>query len=160
MRTSSLPAEPQGKSKNTGVGVLSLLQQVFRTQESIQGLLHCKQILYQLSYQRSPWQCIYVNPNLPIYPTFPFPQSIFNIVSRTYLLKYISSHHTSALNPAMTSHLRVKATSSQRCTCKSHMNLSLLLRAQPALPTLPSTNTPPPGWPPCSSSSCLRVCYL
>ena len=25
-----------------------------RTQESNQGLLHCKQILYQLSYQRSP----------------------------------------------------------------------------------------------------------
>ena len=30
----SLPAEPQGKPKNTGVGSLSLLQQIFPTQES------------------------------------------------------------------------------------------------------------------------------
>ena len=29
-----LPAEPQGKSKNTGMGSLSLLQQIFLTQES------------------------------------------------------------------------------------------------------------------------------
>ena len=44
----SLPAEPQGKPKNIGVGSLSLLQQIFSTQESNQGLLHCRQILYQL----------------------------------------------------------------------------------------------------------------
>ena len=49
----SLPAEPQGKSKNTGVGNLSLLQQIFPTQESNWGLLHCRQILYQLSYQEA-----------------------------------------------------------------------------------------------------------
>ena len=29
-----LPAEPQGEPKNTGVGSLSLLQQIFLTQES------------------------------------------------------------------------------------------------------------------------------
>ena len=46
-----LPVEPQGKPKNTGVGSLSLLQQIFPTQGSNQGLLHCRQILYQLSYQ-------------------------------------------------------------------------------------------------------------
>ena len=44
-----LPAEPQGKTKNTGVGSLSLLQGIFLTQESNRGLLHCRQILYQLS---------------------------------------------------------------------------------------------------------------
>ena len=49
----SLPAEPQGKPKNTAVGSLSLLQQIFPTQESNWGLLHCWQILYQLSYQGS-----------------------------------------------------------------------------------------------------------
>ena len=49
-----LPVKPQGKPKNTGVGSPSLLQQIFPTQESNQGLLHCKQILYQLSYQGSP----------------------------------------------------------------------------------------------------------
>ena len=50
----SLPAEPQGKPKNTGVGSISLLQGIFPTQESNQGLLHCRQILYQLSYLGSP----------------------------------------------------------------------------------------------------------
>ena len=45
----SLPAEP--KPKNTGVGSLYLLQQIFPTQESTWGL---RQILYQLSYQGSP----------------------------------------------------------------------------------------------------------
>ena len=50
----SLPAEPQGKPKNTEVGSLSLLQQIFLTQELKWGLLHCRWILYQLSSQGSP----------------------------------------------------------------------------------------------------------
>ena len=36
------------------VGSLSLLQGIFPIQESNQGLLHCRQIRYQLSYQGSP----------------------------------------------------------------------------------------------------------
>ena len=48
-----LPDEPQGKPKNTGVGSLSLLQGIFPTQELNRDLLHCRQILYQLSYQGS-----------------------------------------------------------------------------------------------------------
>ena len=36
--------------QNTGVGRLSLLQGIFPTQGSNPGLLHCRQILYQLSY--------------------------------------------------------------------------------------------------------------
>ena len=50
----SLPFEPQGKPRNTGVGSLSLLQWIFPTQELNQGLLHCRWIPYQLSYQGSP----------------------------------------------------------------------------------------------------------
>ena len=46
----SLPAEPPGKPMNTGVGNLSLLQGIFLTRESNQGLLHCRCILYLLSY--------------------------------------------------------------------------------------------------------------
>ena len=46
----SLPAEPQGMPKNTGVGSLSLLQWNFPTQVLNQGFLHWRQILYQLSY--------------------------------------------------------------------------------------------------------------
>ena len=41
--------------QKTGVGSLSLLQGIFPTQESNQGLLNCRQILYQLRYQGSPW---------------------------------------------------------------------------------------------------------
>ena len=47
----SLPAEPPGTPKNTGLGSLSLLQWIFPTQKSSQGLLHCWQILYQMSCQ-------------------------------------------------------------------------------------------------------------
>ena len=50
LQADSLPAEPQGKPKNTGVGSLSLLQWVFPTQESNRGRLHCRRILYQVSY--------------------------------------------------------------------------------------------------------------
>ena len=39
----------------TGVGSLSLLQWIFLTQESNQSLLHCRWILYQLSYEGSPY---------------------------------------------------------------------------------------------------------
>ena len=40
--------------QNTGVDRLFLLQGIFPTQESNRGLLHCRRILYQLSYQGSP----------------------------------------------------------------------------------------------------------
>ena len=40
--------------KNTGVGCHGLLQGTFPIQRSNPGLPHCRQILYQLSYQGSP----------------------------------------------------------------------------------------------------------
>ena len=39
-------------------GYLFLRQWIFWTQESNWGLLHCRQILYQLSYQGSYWVAI------------------------------------------------------------------------------------------------------
>ena len=55
LQADSLPAEPQGKPKNTGVGSLSLPQQIFPIQELNRGLLHCRRIFfYQLSYLGSP----------------------------------------------------------------------------------------------------------
>ena len=53
LQADSLPVEPQGKPKNTGVGSLSLLQRIFLSQKSNWGLLHCRWILYQVSYQGS-----------------------------------------------------------------------------------------------------------
>ena len=49
--------------QNTGVGSLSLLQWIFQAQESNQGLPHCRRILYQLSYEGSPY-------NFLIFPKF------------------------------------------------------------------------------------------
>ena len=58
------PFEPPGKTKNTEVGSLSLLQGIFPTQELNQGLLHCRRILHQLSYQGTPTNGIlYINEN-------------------------------------------------------------------------------------------------
>ena len=58
----SLQAEPQGKPKNIGVGSLSLLQEFFPIWESNPSGLGCRQILYQLSYQRSSWDYPGENP--------------------------------------------------------------------------------------------------
>ena len=63
----SLPSEPPGKPKNTRVGSLSLLQGIFPTQESNQGLLHGRKILYQLSYQGSPYTHYIVYLHINIY---------------------------------------------------------------------------------------------
>ena len=54
LQAASLLAEPQGKPKNSGVGSLSFLQQIFQIRKLNEGILHCRRILYQLSYQRSP----------------------------------------------------------------------------------------------------------
>ena len=54
LQADSLLSESPGKPKNTGVGSLFLLQRIFPTQKSNQGLRHCRQILYQLSHQGIP----------------------------------------------------------------------------------------------------------
>ena len=54
LQAHSLPPEPPGKPKHSGVGSRSLLQWIFLTQELNCDLLHFRQILYQLSYQGSP----------------------------------------------------------------------------------------------------------
>ena len=41
--------------KNTGVGCHALLQGIFSTQGSTPGPPHCRQILYCLNHQGSPW---------------------------------------------------------------------------------------------------------
>ena len=59
LQADSSPSEPPEKLKNTGVGSLSLLQGNFQTQESNQSLLHCRRILYQLSYGGSPCEAYF-----------------------------------------------------------------------------------------------------
>ena len=75
LQEDSLPAKPQWKPKNTGVGSLSVLQRIFATQELNQGLLNCRQILYQLSYQGSPLtkSCLTrLQPHGPARPLCPW----------------------------------------------------------------------------------------
>ena len=54
LQMDSLLSEPPGKPKNTGVGSLSLLQRSCWPRTWNWGLLLCRPILYQLSYQESP----------------------------------------------------------------------------------------------------------
>ena len=51
LQADSLPSEPPRKPKDIRVGSLFLLQGIFLTQESNGGVLHCRWILYQLSYR-------------------------------------------------------------------------------------------------------------
>ena len=89
MQADSLPAEPQGKPKNTGLGSLFLLQRIFLTQELNRGFLHCRRILCQLSYERSPVQSVsrvqlFATPWTAVLQAF-----LFFTVSRS-LLKFMS----------------------------------------------------------------------
>ena len=51
LQADPLQTEPPEKPKNARVGSLPLLQGISPIQESNLGLLHCRRILYQLSYQ-------------------------------------------------------------------------------------------------------------
>ena len=55
-----IPCPLNSPGKNTGVGCHSLLQGIFPTQGSNPSLLHCRQILYHLSYPGSKYFiCLY-----------------------------------------------------------------------------------------------------
>ena len=68
LQMDSLPSEPAGKPKDSGVSSLSLLQRIFQTQESNRGLLHFTRIFNQLNYQGSKLY-IYI---YPFFFGFPF----------------------------------------------------------------------------------------
>ena len=89
LQADSLPAEPQGKPKNTGLGSLFLLQQIFPTQELNRGLLHCRRILCQLSYERSPVQSLSLVQLFATPWTAVLQAFLFFTVSRS-LLKFMS----------------------------------------------------------------------
>ena len=54
LRPHGLNSPWHSPAQNIRMGSCFLLQGIFLTQESNQGLLHYRQILYQLSYQGSP----------------------------------------------------------------------------------------------------------
>ena len=53
-RSHGLYSSWNSPGQNTGVGSLSLLQEIFPTQGLNAGLPHCRQILYQLSHRGCP----------------------------------------------------------------------------------------------------------
>ena len=95
--------------KNTGVGSHSLLQEIFLTQGSNPGHPHCRQILYQLSHQRSLRKfkknfftkcCLYTNVLVeynydfhcfimrivipPLQKNNPYPFSVFSLYKNNH----------------------------------------------------------------------------
>ena len=79
LQMDSLPSEPPGKLKNSGVGSLSLSLGSFLTQKLNQGLLHCRQILYQLSYKGSPFM------HIIIHTVFAYPYNLFFLCWNLFL---------------------------------------------------------------------------
>ena len=80
LQVDSLPIEPQGKPKNTGVGSVFLLQRIFLTQESNWGFLRCRRTLYQLIYQGSLYTYIYTHTHK--YMGFPGSSVIKNLLAK------------------------------------------------------------------------------
>ena len=100
----SLPAKPPGKPKKTGVGSLSLLQEIFPTQGSNPGLLHCRWILYQLSHQGSPrilaWLAYPFSSGSSVISTLPFsfvPTTVPPLFYLNCTLEFSVKHKTHRL---------------------------------------------------------------
>ena len=91
-------------AQNTGVGSPALLQKIFPTQESNQGLLHYRQILQQLNYQGSPRYIVST------------PQMISDIylligIKQTYsqtLFQYSKSFYWEAENKYKCTHFKLR----------------------------------------------------
>ena len=81
------PSWATREAQDTRVGSLSLLQQIFLTQELNRDLLHYRQILYQLSYQGS--QTIYSqNTVFYISPSNTLARQHNSVVDKTATLGY------------------------------------------------------------------------
>ena len=95
------PARPLGPwaspRKNTGVGCHALLQGIFSTQGSNQGLLHCRQILYHLSHQGSPYSVLCQGQKLhtPTYTELKLLLHLCNMTNYFHRYCHNSSSHNS-----------------------------------------------------------------
>ena len=76
--------------KNTGVGCCALLQWILPTQELnpyLLCLLHCRQVLYSLSYLGSPCSALHAPKSGWLKPHFrlcpPFPKSFIHLAHQT-----------------------------------------------------------------------------
>ena len=74
--------------QNTGVGSLSLLQGIFPTQGSNQGLLHCRQILYQMSHKGSPRILEWVAYTFSIGSSWPRVQTQVSCIAGKFFIMW------------------------------------------------------------------------
>ena len=82
--------------QNTGVGSLSFLQGIFPTQGLKPGLLHCRQILYQLSHKEKPKNTAVGSLSL-LQQIFPTPELNPGLLHWRQIL-YQLSHQNSTAN--------------------------------------------------------------
>ena len=79
--------------KSTGMACHSLLQGIFLTQGSNQGLSHCRQILHHLSHQGSPWQNkvlqIQIPPRFELSPVSQWPAVQFYVAIHSSQCKLV-----------------------------------------------------------------------
>ena len=96
--------------QNTGVGSLSLLQGIFPTRRSNPGLLHCRQILYQLSHKRSPrileWG---VNPFFSG-SSWPRNQTVVSCIAGRFFTNWAVRESLIGINAIMKRHQRAHMT--------------------------------------------------
>ena len=90
LQADSLLSEPPEKPKSIRVGSLSFLQGIFPNQELHHSLLHCRQILYQLSYKASS-KCLICGSYCNLLP-------LFYIRSKGGLKGTPDSHHLELLS--------------------------------------------------------------
>ena len=106
--------------QNTGVGSLSLLQQMFPTQKSNPGLRHCRQILYQLSYQGRKYtlgrSIAQVSSNLC--PRLPWKHSLpLAHKDQTWPLRPLGSHMNTTCSGKLTLSFLISPAASGSIIC-------------------------------------------
>ena len=76
--------------QNTGVGSLSLFQGIFPTQRSNTGLLHCRQIFYQLSHREAQILTILFKLYISYMQLFYFVSgTLYHLISHKFSLLLI-----------------------------------------------------------------------
>ena len=90
LRPHGLYSSWNSPGQNTGMGSLSFLQGIFLTKGSNPGLLHCRQLFYQLSHKKSPRILEWGSLSLPqwIFPTQESNRGLLHCRQILYQLFY------------------------------------------------------------------------
>ena len=129
---------------------LSLLQQIFLIQESNWGLLHCRQILYQVSYQGSAYTHTHTNTRIHthIYNIYIYTHThiIYIYILLKILFHYDLSHDIEYSSLCYTVG-----------SCYLYILYITASFVNPKLPVHPSSFQPSPGQPQVLNTALLMV---